>query len=336
MLVSDRATGLIKLGKPEYLDVCSMPDLFHFQQDLARGIGAPIGKAWKKAKQAYYEAKDQYGARKPLETAYLRLDICRNRYQNGMHGINKAIQPFTKTGEFKTAKVIRRSIISCVTLIEKQAEKIDKEVKEKVVAKIFAQIPDILKGIESWQQWATQSATIFVAKENIEISDRELKKWLLHYLLPVFLWELTLRRIPRKQKNKKLIKAYKEIQQNARDKLKGSNLEKFISPEQYNSCVDWAKQTARTFQRSSSQVEGRNGYLAFVHKANRGMPNQRLKVLTVVHNFNIRSWDGKTPAERLFKQDFPDLFEFILENVTGFKEPRRFKSNSLIVSTVQP
>lgn len=336
MLVSDRATGLIKLGKPEYLDVSSMPDLFHFQQDLARSIGAPIGKAWKKAKKAYEDVKDQYGVRKPLESVYLQLDICRNRYQNGMHGINKAIQPFTKTGEFKTAKVIKRSIISCVSLIEKQAAQINKEVKEKVVAKIFAQIPDITKGIESWQEWATQSATVFVAKSDIKIRDKELKKWLLHYLLPIFVWELTLRRISSKEKNKKLIKAYEEILQRARHKLKASNLEKFITPEQYNNCVEWAKQTARTFQRSSSQVEGRNGYLAFVHKANRGIPDQRLQVLTVVHNFDIRSWDGKTPAERLFKQDFSDLFEFVLENVTGFREPRQFKFNSLIVNTVQP
>jgi len=124
--------------------------------------------------------------------------------------------------------------------------------------------------------------------------------------------------------------------QQAKGKLKGSNLEKFITVEQYNSCVEWAKQTARTFQRSSSQVEGRNGYLAFVHKANRGMSDQRLQVLTVVHNFDIRSWDGKTPAERLFKQGFPDLFEFVLENVTGFREPRRFKSKPLILNAVQP
>ena len=76
---------------------------------------------------------------------------------------------------------------------------------------------------------------------------------------------------------------------------------------------------ARTFQHSLSQLEGRNGYLTFVHKASRGIPDQRLKVLTVVHNFDIRSWDGKTPAERLFKQGFSNLFEFVLENVTEFE-----------------
>ena len=325
LLVSDRASGLIKLGKPDYMNVCSMPDLFHFQQDLARGIGAPIGKAWKKAKEAYNEAKECYGERKILETAYLKLDMCRNRYQNGMHGINKAVQPFTKTGEFKPEKAIRHSIISCIRLIETQADKIGKEVKEKLIAKVVTQIDGLIDGIKSWQQWAEQSATIFVDQAAIEITDAELKKWLLHYLLPVFIWELALRRTHSKPKNKKLIDAYKEILQQARDKLNGSNLENHIPPGKYNRCLEWAMQTARIFQRSSSQVEGRNGYLAFVHKANRGIPDQRLQVLTVVHNFDIRSWDGKTPAERLFKQDFPDLFEFVLQNVTGFPEPRRRK-----------
>ena len=58
MLVSDRAQGLVKLGKPAYMGVCSMPDLFHFQQELSKGIGASIGKAWKKSKQAYQDTKE--------------------------------------------------------------------------------------------------------------------------------------------------------------------------------------------------------------------------------------------------------------------------------------
>ena len=127
MLVSDRATGLIKLGKEEYLDLCSMPDLFHFQQELSRGIGASIGKAWKKGKQAYYDAKDQYGERKELESAYLKLYMCRNRYQQGVHNINKAIQPFTENGTFKSSKTIEQAIISNIVQISKQSKGIVKE-----------------------------------------------------------------------------------------------------------------------------------------------------------------------------------------------------------------
>jgi Family of unknown function (DUF6399) len=304
-LVSDRATGLIKLGTSEYFDVCSMPDLFHFNQELGKNIGATIGKAWKKAKETYTQSTGYYSQRKPFEDAFLELDICRNRYQNGIHAIHKAVQPFTPEGVFTTAKIIKDAINAGIEIIEQQAQRIEKEVKDKVIAKVNNQIPDIIK-------------------------------WLIHYLLPVFIWELALRRIHVKQKNKKLIKAYNEILQKARDKLKGSNVEKHMGPEKYQQCLEWAEQTARTFQRSSSQVEGRNGYLAFVHKANRGLAEQRLKVLTVVHNFDIRGWDKKTPAERLFKQGFPDLFEFVLQDVTGFAEPRASKRNRLIISSVAP
>ncbi|MFT6740568.1 MAG: hypothetical protein ACJAVF_002077 [Paraglaciecola sp.] len=54
-----------------------------------------------------------------------------------------------------------------------------------------------------------------------------------------------------------------------------------------------------------------------------------------MHNFDIRREDGSTPAQRLFDRNFPNLFEHILENVTGFVEPRKKRRNSLIVNTVQ-
>ncbi|MFT5911244.1 MAG: hypothetical protein ACI9XO_002774 [Paraglaciecola sp.] len=110
---------------------------------------------------------------------------------------------------------------------------------------------------------------------------------------------------------------------------------KQLNEAQTQVCLKWEDRIVQSFQRSSSQVEERNGYLAFVHKANRGLPENRLQVLTVIHNFDIRREDGSTPAQRLFDRNFPNLFEHILENVTGFVEPRKRRRNSLIVNTVQ-
>ena len=45
MTVSDRASALIKLGGKKYLDVSSMPDLFHFLQDFGKSIGSKLGLA---------------------------------------------------------------------------------------------------------------------------------------------------------------------------------------------------------------------------------------------------------------------------------------------------
>ncbi len=62
---------------------------------------------------------------------------------------------------------------------------------------------------------------------------------------------------------------------------------------------------------------------------------QRLNVLTVVHNFDIRGIDNKTPAERLFQKEFPDMFESILDNVTSFSQPRQRKRKPLKTLSVR-
>ena len=96
-----------------------------------------------------------------------------------------------------------------------------------------------------------------------------------------------------------------------------------------------AYQMASSFQRSSSQVEGRNGYLAFIHHGQKGIPKQKMKALTVIHNFDTKRQDGSTPAQRLYRKDFPDLFEFLCQNVTGFKEPRKRKAKKLSANLLQ-
>jgi hypothetical protein len=71
----------------------------------------------------------------------------------------------------------------------------------------------------------------------------------------------------------------------------------------------WARLRGQTFARASSAVEGRNGYLSQMQHNHRGVPKQRYKVWTVLHNFDCHGADGTTPAARFFGRSFPDLFE---------------------------
>jgi hypothetical protein len=48
----------------------------------------------------------------------------------------------------------------------------------------------------------------------------------------------------------------------------------------------WATDRVKAFQRASSAVEGRNGFLSQMHHNHRGLPKQRYKVWTVLHNSN--------------------------------------------------
>ena len=82
----------------------------------------------------------------------------------------------------------------------------------------------------------------------------------------------------------------------------------------------WLKQQAaklaEVFQRSSSNVEGRNGYLSLRNHQLRGLDHLRKRAcLTAVHNFFLTRPDGTTAAERFFGQKPRSMFAAILASV---------------------
>ena len=77
-----------------------------------------------------------------------------------------------------------------------------------------------------------------------------------------------------------------------------------------------AARLAEVFQRSSANVEGRNGYLALRNHQLRGLDHPRKRAcLTAVHNFLLTRPDGTTAAERFFGQKPRSIFAAILESV---------------------
>ncbi|MEM7592270.1 MAG: DUF6399 domain-containing protein [Cyanobacteria bacterium P01_A01_bin.83] len=78
----------------------------------------------------------------------------------------------------------------------------------------------------------------------------------------------------------------------------------------------------------TTPVEGRNGYLSQIHHSRRGLSSKRLKVATVINNFALKRNDGTTAAERLFGQQFPDLFEYLIENIGELPQPRKSRKSS--------
>ena len=101
-----------------------------------------------------------------------------------------------------------------------------------------------------------------------------------------------------------------------------------LSPETQNPLHDEAKRLATVFQRSSSNVEGRNGYLSLRSHQLRGLdlPRKR-ECFTAVHNFFLARPDGTTAAERFFGQKPRSMFAAILASVelapTPLSPPRK-------------
>ena len=96
-----------------------------------------------------------------------------------------------------------------------------------------------------------------------------------------------------------------------------------LKEEELRCWIQWGRRMGANYQRTSSAVEGRNGYLAQRHHVSRGLSAQALKVLTILHNFDLQRPDGTTAAQRLFGHPFPDLFESVLSTFTELPMPRR-------------
>ena len=86
-----------------------------------------------------------------------------------------------------------------------------------------------------------------------------------------------------------------------------------LPPEAHDQLHDEAKRLAAVFQRSSSNVEGRNGYLSLRNHQLRGLdlPRKR-ECFTAMHNFFLTRPDGTTAAERFFGQKPRSMFAAIL------------------------
>jgi Family of unknown function (DUF6399) len=89
-----------------------------------------------------------------------------------------------------------------------------------------------------------------------------------------------------------------------------------LSPEARDQLHDEAQRLAAVFQRSSSNVEGRNGYLSLRNHQLRGLdlPRKR-ECFTAIHNFFLTRPDRTTAAERFFGQKPRSMFATILESV---------------------
>ena len=326
-MVSDRARALVELGQPAFLNAPSIPDLFHFNQPLARRLGSVIGRRWRRAWMAFQQSTGFYSQRKPFEDAYYSADLSRKRYQNAFFDIHKALHPFQPDGRLTDAESIRLHLSGSLSQLGKEADKIGLDVPLEKFDRMLALIPDWIRSIQSWQTWMQTRLTDFLKSQTDDVPSESFSRWLLHFLMPALYWQMVLHRTPAKARNKRLRVQYGQRRHESRLRLFKHPLTEKLSLEIRQRCLQWAAKTLTLFQRSSSQVEGRNGGLDFLNRAARRFGPQRLQALTVIHNFDTRRHDGSSPAERLFDRTFPDLFEFVLADIHEIPLPRTKNPN---------
>ena len=128
------------------------------------------------------------------------------------------------------------------------------------------------------------------------------------YLLPMVYGATQVPRTRCRRRKTKRHKAFKAVQA----AFAQPPLTQRLAPPGLAEWPAWATDRVKVFQRAASAVEGRNGLLSQRHHHQRGLPQRRDRVWTVVHNCECHAADGTTPAARFFRQPVPDLFATVL------------------------
>jgi DNA-binding LacI/PurR family transcriptional regulator len=325
-LVSDRAKALIKLAL-KGLGCPSVPDLFHAMRDLANVMGLSLGLKLAQVEEELIQAQQQLSVleAKGHDThvqgrllAHLRgqaevLQDDQATYQRTLQQASQAVHPFTLAdGRAQSSAQVESQLQQAVATLNTLHAAYTARDNHAAVLKFKRQIPGLAAPVDAW--WLEVEHRL----APLAVDDPT-QRWLQQQLLPVVYWQTQVE----KTKTPALKTAYQQAFRQAQAALLQHPLTATVTPLAFETYHAWASDLAGQFQRASSAVEGRNGYLSQLNHCARGTPPQRLKVMTVIHNFDLKRTDGTTAAERLFRTPFPDLFDWVVGRMAPLPVPRK-------------
>ena len=319
-LVSDRAKAIIKLALND-LGTNSISDLFHVLYDLNRSIGFELNclntRLEKQIERALLN-QSKPEIIQELELKKLILQKSKVTYNHCCYSISTYLHPFDiNNNTVKTTELVKKSLEDIQGTLQNIYTTHKLQDPRNGIRKLKNQIQSLSAIVDLWWSWVDQC----LAHQNLEVN---LCLWVREYLLPVIYWQQQALRT----KNPHLRHDYTAASIKAKQIFEQHLITQSLSQSELEQWCNWGIWMVSKFQRSSSAVEGRNGYLSQVHHNRRGLSSKRLKVATVIHNFVLKRNDGTTAAERLFGQQFPDLFEYLLENIGELPQPRKSRKRS--------
>jgi len=220
----------------------------------------------------------------------------------------------------QTSQEVERQLQAEIAALETLIETHGLPVKKNALEKVRKQLAGVSALVGFW--WQTVGKDL----EQMALTPRW-KQWIDELLLPLMYWQEHLSHTRCPGQKAKIARVLEAIQ----DAFERHPCTQRLTPEVLADWKAWAVEHARAFQRASSAVEGRNGYLSQMQHNHRGLPKRRYQVWTVLHNFDCRASDGTTPASRFFRRACPDLFESVLSQIDDLPRPRQ-RHQALAVS----
>jgi hypothetical protein len=335
-VVSDRAKALMKLATDGFGCV-SIPDLFHVSREISKLFAARLYRQRQRLQAKLSKAAAQLAVLQELATArpeaiaiqqevivrlkqkYQQITTGIETYTSLLHRISWLVHPFALSPAVRpiNSAHIARELHNVAEALEELREDADIPDSQKRLTKFANQIDDLAVVIDTWWQWVEEYL------EPYDLGEEE-TLWLRECLLPTIYWQVQADRTTQPD-----VKArYQQAAAQALTALRRHPLTPHITESDLTYWQPWAEWMVAKFQRASSAVEGRNGYLSQMHHTGRGISPQRLQVLTVIHNFGLKRPDGTTAAQRLFGRECPDLFDWLVKQMGDLPLPRKARSPS--------
>jgi Family of unknown function (DUF6399) len=328
-LVSDRAKALIKLAE-QGLECVSIPDMFHLIHDLVKSYSLAICGPLRQARQAFNQAREslttcQASHRSSDEAQQAQAEVearaaeverwesVHSAYRHHLETMSLIVHPwriFNSTPQ--TSQEVESRLHAEVDAITALIATHGLPAKKKAVDKVRKQLAGVSALVDLWWQRVWQDV------QQVALTPMW-KRWVDEQLLPLMYGQHQVSRTRCPRRKAKLVQALESVQ----DAFDTHLITAQLAPDVLAGWKAWAAEHAKAFQRASSAVEGRNGALAQLHHNQRGLPQRRYKVWTVLHNFDCRAPDGTTPAARFFRRGFPDLFETVLSTIHDLPRPRK-------------
>ena len=321
---------LIKLAHTG-LGCLSIPDVFHLSHDLAKGYALAIFSRLRQAKRDLEHATHRLetlqqttqAERVHIEQVQARVAACAtalthwqgvgSAWRQRLSKVSRILHPWRLTDSTRqTSQEVEEQLGTELEATKTLLEANGLPMKKDILAKVRKQRASISALVDCWWQTVHQDLAQMAMTPKWTQGVDEL-------LLPLMSWHEHLRRTRcpgQKAQIACVLQAVEEAFARHPCTLK-------LTAELLAGWKAWAGEHARAFQRASSAVEGRNGYLAQMQHNHRGLPLRRYQVWTVLHTVDGRAADGTTPTSRFFRRSFPDLFESVWLQIDPLPMPRQ-------------
>jgi uncharacterized protein DUF6399 len=330
-LGSDRAKPLIQLAE-QGLECFSMPDFFPLVHEIVKSSSLALGRrvrqahqeltaaqeAWERRPgrpQAAQEAPEALALVATRQAAVTRWEEAHHTYRCHLETLSLTLHPFRIADSApQSSAQVARHLLATMEAIEGFVQDHQLPTRPAALTKVRKQIPALAALVDFWWEGVKHD----LAHAALSPMGRQ---WAEECLLPLVYWEYQVVRTRCARRKAKIRQALEVMQATFQTHIITTRL----APRVLEAWKVWAAERTKAFQRTSSAVEGRNGYLSQMHHSHRGLPKRRYKVWMVFHNFDCRAADGTTPASRFFRRTFPDLFETVLAHIEALPRPRRRK-----------